>query len=371
MPTLVIEQLQAATPGEYPHDRPHRLELSGPALPLVDLDWGAGTQRDNTRWHARSGKATPQLLGPEEGAATFNFDWRGRELAGTRYALLDGDPLATVDELERQLDTLRQQSVLVRVTFREQERLGFIRSWHPQEGMTSEYRGDLVIQWVQARGYKQRAFATRPDAQSVWAEVQQAWDAALAGLEQPMTTTRTVSDDIEAATRAMDAHLARFETIAIQGAESVEDVQDDARRVNRLLRSPARRTAKAVGEVLTAMAGTGATIAAALTDPVCETVQSDDPLTVMRGRMYRARLGRAGRRARDRAVLERPAFAALEQPGTLTVHEALSGETIWSLALLYYGDLRGADDISAANELHSTVLRAGQRVVVPRRADGR
>lgn len=359
MPTLTIRQITEPAPGE-----PKVLELDGPAGPATEIPWGTGEQRANVHWHAGNlGEADVNLLGPEEGEAALSFLWRHQEIDGTDYARIDGQPIATVDELERRVDQLRRERALVMVTWGEREQVGFVRAWSVTE--RKRQRGlecELTIQWVESRAFKRSAAAYRPDARAVAADLRAEWDAALDEIARPATTARSTIDSANDGIAGVEDAISRLADVA-------GEYEGAARAVVHVERGP-RRVAKATAETLDAVVDAAAAVAAAVVTPTGEICQTDDPLIQLQTREWRAQLATAARRQRDRAVIERGAFDALAQPDVLTVHECVGGETIFALALYYYGDVSGWRDIAAANELASVQPRDGQRVIIPRRARG-
>ncbi len=362
MAELEIRQTESPAPQESPHT----LVLRGLAGPVDAIDWGEGSQRSVVDWHAGSGQASVSLLGPEEGEASLEFRWRGRDIGGTDAALWDGAALASVEDLVRVADKLRRDRALVAVSWRGDERVGFVARVSVREERLSEFEVSMRVQWVQAQDYRQPAPAVAPQVSEVSGAVGSEWEAVEA-VSEPVTVPRLTGEAIARAVDGVGAEVARLARVAAD-LTAPGGVERGLFTVAGY--TPAARQAQAAAEVLGAVRSAAVTLGAAAEAPVGETAQSDEPVARMDTRLYLARTGRTARRVRDVAALEGGRFVALTS-GALAVHDAIEGETVFGLALRYYGDVRGWRAIAAANELPRTTLRAGQRVVIPRRGGSR
>lgn len=363
MARLVIRQIEAPSTLE----EPHTLALTGLAGPVDEIDWGEGTQRAVDDWHAGSGEASTQLLGPEEGEGSFEFVWRGRDIGGTDAATLDGAPLLTVEDILAAAQKLRADRALVVVEWRGAEYLGRMAGVHPRERAESELAVSIRVQWLRPLEYRRPARAVGAQVSEVADAVASEWEGAGA-IVPPVTVSRLTGEGIARAIDGVTGDVLRLLSVARDIASS-GGIERAAQTLANY--TPAARQAQAAGEVLGALRSSALTLADAAGAPVGETAQTDDPGARVETRLYLARSGRASRRVRDVAVVEGARFAALGAGSALAVHDAIAGETLFSLALRYYGDVRGWREISAANELARTTLRAGQRVIIPRRGGAR
>jgi hypothetical protein len=348
MPELLIRQM-SARPGEQPRS----LRLSGRAGPVDEMAWPV-EMRGEVEWHNGTGNSTVQLYGSEEGEVEFEFKWESRLLAPGE-ALLDGMQIADADALEQALADFVRTRTLVFVLWRQRPLVGFLRRHDPHERGFSEYGVTLTFQPTEPPRPvpPSRAHITSP--RSLYEDLRDSFEDVIATAERIVTLARSTVDDAAQAVAGVRDGLSRMGAVV----DSQDLVARDATGVRR-----------ATGEMLSEIVSTSTGALSTLATPGADLAQADDPLAQMRGRRWRDTNAKAYREARARAVLARREYRP--ESDILGFHEGIEGQTIWGVSWAWYRDRHyleaGAEAIRRRNRMPSTAVRAGQRLVIPKRA---
>lgn len=351
-PKLVIRQLKAPRPGQDER----RLELSGWCGPVDTIKWGGVSQRNSIRPYPGSGDSAVFLDGPEQGLTEFQFDWKSRQMDGTQArigkSLFDLDPIFTADDLVDILESMVSDQTLVEVTFRDRVRVGVLTEVVPVEGMESEFTATLSFQGTSSPHWKTPKLPSTLQPPSLYEAMKAQWDAAIASALAPITVARRAVENADMAIDDVNATFRRF------GAIATEVRQTGATAV---------QVYRGVGECLASIVTQTDSLLTAFAAPWPALAQTDDPASQMRARAYGGRLAAGARKARARAALERGYYRSVERSEILGLHVVAEGETIWGIAWQWYGDTTAWRLIAQRNTLPSTKLRAGTRLVIPRR----
>lgn len=348
MNRLTIRQIQAR-PGE----QPKTLELSGRAGPLDEIE-SPVEMRGEVEWHNGTGDSTVRLHGSEEGEVPFEFEWESRLLAPGEV-MLDNAPIADAESLVALVKDLVRTRAQVLVQWQGEAWVGYLRRFEPRARRLSEYTATLTLQPTAppvAQGRDVRRYAASP--RTLYEQIRDGFETAIAPAERIVTLARTTVDDAAQAVAEVRGGLSRMRAVV----DAMGIVQSDITGVKR-----------ATGETLADLSTTSGSALASLSQPVSELAQADDPLAQMRARRWRNTNASAHREVRLRAVLARRDYRP--EDDILGFHEGVEGQTIWSVAWLWYRDRfyieAGAEAIRRRNRMTSTSVRGGQRLVIPKR----
>lgn len=349
-PTLEIRQLTAPL---LTGRRPMVVSVTGTAGPVGTIAWGGKHAHQKTR-AAGSGVATIYADGPEENDTPFTFDWKGRTLR-REDAVVDGNPVRSVEDLKEAFDQMRIDGVLVEVTWRGTARVGFVAEFVAVEGKLSEYIATLTVTWTKTPRWPElRFYQTREPAKSLADRMRTSWDATLASVNKAVTMAGDVVQDVDDAAADIDTRLDAL----VNAANDAGRVADDARSADR-----------AVAEALIRVSTVATEVRTALERPAGRLALSNEPTAQLRARLWQAEVAAAARAQARAAALARKDFEPAAED-ILAVHLATEGETVWFLSWVWYGHNGGAHAIMARNGLVQTTLRTNQRVLIPRSPDG-
>lgn len=345
MADLTIRQIENPAPGKQPRE----LFLAGWAGPVESLEWD-GSQRSQVEPIPQSGASSVRLDGPEEEPTVFHFMWKNR-LIEPGDAKVDGTDIASADELVATIVSMRRDTALVEVSFAQWLAVGFIQNTKPMLVRAGEYTCDVEIKWVQSPGYERvDATAARIAAPSFLESLADGFEAAMTDIARAATFAQTTVD--EATQNVADTREAIYR--ARRNMETLGNIAQDGIGVRR-----------AMGASIEELAGLTGTALDTLAVPFSEIAQTDDPVTQITARAYRAEQAAAYRRLRHRSALERGRYSA--DGDILGVHFATEGETLWLVSWLWYRTTEFADFLGRVNGLRMSTLRGGQRILIPRR----
>lgn len=346
---LVIAQKTPPRPGQLPRV----LELDGSVGPIDGLAFGV-SQRGTVEWLKGSSVAVVQLDGPEEIPTNATFRWFGRDYVPGE-AKLDGQPIAEIDTLVDTLASMVRDSVLVDVTWRGRTQVAFLQRFEPEEGLAFEWDATLTFEWVESPLPSRSSPLRTRSPLGLWAQLKadfedfvQPIDSFITFVETGTTFDRQVVDDVAQGVADVRASISRVENAAI----SARNVAHDAIGV-------VHSVAAAIQQVLTS---------ADRIDEACSIsadslAQTDDAYGQIRARSWRTSQLKGARLAKHEAALERANYRP--ESDVLGIHTGVTGDTIWSVSRLWYGHTRFAEQLSRRNNLISSVIRPGQRVVIP------
>jgi len=341
---LTIAQIENPGPGRLKKT----IELDGSLAPLDSLSFGV-TQRAEIEWPPGSDVASVHLSGGEEEPTEARFRWRGNRFTPGE-AKLSGTFILDLDTLVAALSDFVRDTALVDVTWRGRTQRAVLQSFTPEEGRAFEHEATLTFAWVSAPGRRKRLPAVRPSPPSFAAKLQAGFESGMEAVESFVTFVRGPVDEAAQAVANVRENLQRIENAAL----SLVNVHQSVVGVVKAI-------AGTIQQVLTSTAD----VEEALLVSSDQLAQTDDAFMQIRARSYRTSQLRAARTTRHAAVLERRNYRP--ESDVLAVHEGVDGDTIWSLALLWYGDVTLGPVIAHRNNLISTAIRSGQRIVIPQR----
>lgn len=338
---LTIRQIENPRAGV----KPKTLVLDGRAGPHDKLSWG-GSQRGEVEWLPGSSVAAVRLDGPEERPTDFRFVWRGHDFQ-VGDATLDGVPLADLDSLVDALDTIRRDTALVEVEWRGRAQKAKITSFEADEGLAQQWEATLTVQWVEALDRPVR-IVRRRSPRAFGQMMRTRFEEDTTGRDAHVTFARRPVETMESGLDAVRRGIGQIEAVALSATNAASSVVG----VGRAMAATIQQVITASDEVAASAAVSSDTIA-----------QTEDATEQIAARLFRSKAARAARRARHLGALERRHYRP--ESDVLAIHTAVAGETIWSVSRLYYGTPAHGPAIARRNNLVSTALRAGQRLVIP------
>jgi hypothetical protein len=322
------------------------LTLLGSCAPLDTLTFGV-TQRAEVEWVPGSTVASVRLDGPEESPTDFAFKWRGRRYTPGE-ALVDGQPIDSVNTLVDIVSEMVRDSVLVDVSWAGVNRVGVMAGVTPEEGRTFEFDVTLSFTWVASPNQRRRAAPVTRNPAGLLASLQAWFDEGMADVDAVITFKRNVVDDVQAGISKVRENLKRISNASL----SLRNVNQEARGVY-----------KTIGDTIQQIFLTTDDISEAAGVSADGIAQSDSAWNQNLARLWRASTLRKARLVRHTAALARAAYRP--ESSVLGVHEGVIGDTIWSVARKWYGDSTQGFMIADYNNLISTSIQPGQRLVIP------
>ena len=345
--SLIIAQREDPRPGTPKR----KLELKGSLSPVFTLDFG-GEQRAEVEWNPGSTRATVLLDGPSEDPTIVSFRWRSR-LFKPGQALLDDRPINTLLEVVQAMDSFRRDTALVDVEWDGTTYTGVFRKFSCSYGLRGVYDAQATFEWVVVPSATWQGWGIPEPAviapRSFAAQLQANFDKAMGKARKLVTFLRKPVEAVELSTGRVRANIAQVASTA----ESLRNVQQDAFGVARQMATGIQELGLTTAAVWSACKYTPSVVA-----------QTDDALMQIRAATWLAHIGRAVRGVRTTSGLQSAAYRADED--LLGWHHVVSGDTLFSISVYWYGYAVYARAIKRRNNLHSTTLRPGQRLRIPR-----
>lgn len=129
-----------------PPDERNVIVLTRRALPFRPFTL-KGTQRGEVAWYQGNPVGVVQIFGPSEEPTTINGKWHDTYIVGTRFATLNGIPLADVRAIVVAVDNMRRQGKTVQVTWDEEVREGYIKSFEYSWDRRTDVTWSLEFDW--------------------------------------------------------------------------------------------------------------------------------------------------------------------------------------------------------------------------------
>lgn len=341
---LIIAQMQNPGAGRLRQV----LELSGSLLPLDSLDFGV-SQRATIEWLPGSGVASVHLDGPEEDPTDVQLRLVGRDFR-VGDAKLDGRDLRNLDEVVDALSGMVRDRVLVEVLWRGRSQRAVLQRFVPSEGLEQEWGATLTLAWVDAPGKRAQWGPPASSPASFAAQLQAGFDEAMADVRSAVTFAQGPVEEAEAAVSRVRENLSAVS----QAAGSLRDTAASVAGIQ-----------KSIADTLAQLMVTTNDVFESLVSSPEMLAQSNEMAQQILARAFRSQTLRAARLVRQQAVLERRNYRP--ESDVMAIHTGVQGETVWSVARLWYGDPALGPAIARRNQLISTAIRAGQRLVIPRR----
>ena len=323
--------------------------LSGSMGPVGSLIFG-GEQRSEIEWISGSKVARVRLDGPSENETDVTLRWRGRRFTPGEM-LLNGAPVETLYEAQDVLDAMRQDPVLVDVTWDGRKRVGFLRAATFEVGLAQTIDVQLTFAWVTPADVV-LADLPKPirSPLEVSNQLQAEFDAAMEGVFEgnAWAWTRGGLEDIDTAISRVRENIYRVGV----AAEGVRNIASDITGVRRQMAQGLAQlflTTESVHESL-------------FTTPTTLVQVSDAEQQIIAGDAI-ARMARANRIARHTAARERVAFQGVPE---LAYYHCVRGDTVFGLSSRWWGSSQYAQLIIDENNLFSSKLRPGQKIRIPR-----
>lgn len=325
------------------------LVLGGRTVPLQGFEFSI-EQRGETRWQVGSAEGEALLSGPELPPTDFEFRWKQRTLAGG--ATLDGAQVDTVEDLVAALWSFARDSVLVTVEWDRWNQVGWIQRVGVPIERPREYAVTCTVEWVKESVEEQRR---QPKPAANFGEeiisVADPWAVQLRKVRRPLSLDQQAGFDLE--------------DLVVEVNRSINEA-DRARRRFRNSAATATSTAGKMAESFGRVVRLGEQIRDDVGQPPHEVMPVDEPVSRIVLEYYRSSAARAGVLARHEAARRRRKLLNEARPDVLFRHVASQDQDLRILAYRTYGRVEAWADIASFNELASSVLQAGQSILMPR-----
>jgi hypothetical protein len=325
------------------------LVLGGRTVPLQGFEFSV-EQRGETRWQVGSAEGEALLSGPELPPTDFEFRWKQRTLAGG--ATLDGAQVDTVEDLVAALWGMARDSVLVTIEWERWNQVGWIQRVGVPIERPREFAVTLTVEWVKESEQQQRR---RPKPAANFGEeiigVADPWTVQLRKVRRPVALNQQAGFDVE--------------DLLVEVNRSLNEA-DRARRRFRNSRATAISTAGKMAESFGRIVRLGDSIRTEASRPPHDVLPIDEPSSRIVFEYYRSSAARAGVLARHEAARRRRKLLNEARPDVLFRHVASQDQDLRMLAYQTYGRVDAWSDIASFNELASSVLQAGQSILMPR-----
>lgn len=356
--------------------------LTGRAMPARPFTL-KGTQRMEVTFYQGNPIGSAQVQGPEEGESSLRGKWNDRFIKNAQTtpaivigfddttgealvsrqnlppAVVDGTPVIDVMDLAKTFDSIRREGALCEVTWDEITRIGllkdFTQTWHRRQDLEWE----MTFAWLsQGEPSGSAIFSLQTGMEGVSGEMSQL-SGELSDLTEnpPFSLDGGVQEALDGAVEQILEVSDEITGAVLNVQQAVSQPLDGARRVAAALSTVVEQA----NEVLTALeslplqalrgaqdlfsVGLGATMSIAkfVTD-VRETALQIRSAAIDRQRRLQRRI----------------------TSDLLTVYVARGGEDLRNVATRFYGKPDDYMRILRYNRLTSSLLTAGQKILVPK-----
>jgi hypothetical protein len=352
----------------------HVLHLEGRGMPFRPLKLG-GEQRMNVRWSPGSPDATVQVLGSKESSTTIRGRWSRRYIGtgGGPSAQIDGVEVEDVEQLADFVEGMRIDGQLVKFSTGTRVRFGVIAMFEPSWNDPHDCEWELAFNWISRT-------ADALGAQPLQVVAQQ----GVSGLAARAAVFVNAVDDILAVApfAPASAWLDKASQLLAKIATAYGSLQDAATSVVSIATAPAQLATRVVALASSMSAGSlelgrflCADVATQYKRPVSQAAAlgqvlgriPDPTIAAERAaqdawRADAAILARSMARSAARSQLQAMQFAA---PGTLAIYRALQGDDLRTVSVKFYGTQAQWRALREYNDLQSSALEPGTRVIVP------
>lgn len=358
-------------------DNPITVLLRGRAMPYPAVAF-EGEQHSKLTWYPGNPVATQQVLGPRESSTTIHGFWKDRFIRGSILKNGSDTAIQSAAQAVQLFEQLRRAGKRVRVQWSHQVRSGLIKRFVATPDRVQDQAWEIEFE-----------FASRDDEEAPKASTEQAAPAGndLLKRQNALEDLATLSPDMAFA-------------LAAEVISRIQGIRDQISKVVDLLRI-VETAVNLPGAVLGALKASVASLGRQLTELLRritgERVSAQDRQTATRGKgdyTNPAAPGRRGARASSSLTQEAQfeiwrrsmglSAAALlfqlqvltddviqrSRPATTRVITVGEGDTLYSLAVRFYGSSDFANFLALSNRLTTALVPPGYRLRVPDRPLG-
>ena len=374
MPQATITVVPAFTVRELTGSR-RTVQLLGRALPQGPYEL-KGKFRVQTTWLPGYSEATQTKLGSSEDPTTVQGVWKDKYLASTvdvfegqllgtvaqAPAQLDGDALESVDALCLLMDDIRRQGQDVEVTWGTLARVGTLEEFTQRWRNVHDVEWSMTFQWrSQAERPPNPVFGLESSVSDTATTLAQRMAALLAAVQTSLTIVQTYVDLVQGAVTALAATVSAYQNLVGALDEAVTDPGDSTRRALGLCTALIEQANTLL--VLT-VADPPRAILLAATNPV-------DPLfpapgQILRAVAYQQALHDGAQEIRDTAAFQRAVLQDKLRANLISEYVVRGGDNLRTISQQFYDTPDGWRRIAQFNNLASSDLLSGQRLLIPR-----
>lgn len=341
------------------------LTLKGQAGPLTGAMFPGVEQRGEVARYLGSPVGTAIQSGPTQLPTEFEFAWHRETLVGGVAYLTSvavdpsapvgvGNAFAEPDDLIDLVYDMVAQGSRVKVTLGARSSIGVLRRMEPVGGREGRNQVTLTIDYVDTLALRPRT-PRPPSPQSTIDAIRAGWGEALATIRRPITMAKSLIDDVGEGVALFNESIRRTASVVAEYRGAVRSLDS---------------LSSGFAEGLTSTISAGTALRDLVDKPGSTLAQSDDAQATLKAVAFRAKTQQRVNQIRRRAALDRDLHRVASDDRVIAVHLANEGEDLRFVAAVYYG--AGTADawreIARFNRLSSSLLTAGQRVLIPRLA---
>jgi len=346
------------------------LFLAGRALPYRPFSL-SGSQRTDFIWYPGNPHATVQVLGAEEKPTTINGQWKDRFLKEsqtvggaetfTAVAEIDGEQVASADDLVHKVDDFRRKGQLVEVRWGTQRRRGIITEFNVKYDRQEDIEWDITFGWISQGDTPSAAVLS---SQQDLGRIKSAWDKALdsltAALNSATQAIGDLEDKINGAVKKITDRINEVTDAVASVAQVVNNAEQMTVRLNSIYEG-IKDSCTDLVDTLTSVPPLD------LFDLGPNDLVGGEPTfsASLLAESWTENMLTATRAARRQAVENQADITSLTGSNLLAVYTARSGDDLRQVATDFYGVPGGWRNLMLFNGLTQSELNAGQVVLVP------
>ncbi len=356
------------------------VELRGRAMPYRGVEW-EGEQHTKLTWYPGNPVATQQVLGPREQPTTMQGMWKSRFIAGSMIRNGDKQAITTAFQAVQLFEGLRRSGKQVRVQWLGEVRSGIIKRFSAKFEREHDVAWELEFEWSSVddetapRAVVEASAPAGNDLFKLLNTVEDvltlAPDLAASFAASIVTEINNVRDGIATVVDAFRAieTLVNLPTTILGSLSSATAAL--VRQISEMCRRIGGDRSSAV-DILTAVQVKGAFTAAASPgrNQTGAAAASSAAVGELEFETWRRTLVATLNNLRFQLQALQEDATNRVQPRTTRIVVVAEGQTLYSLAVRYYGSADFANFLAAANRLTSIVVPFGFRLRVPARPFG-
>jgi hypothetical protein len=358
----------------------HSVILAGRALPYRPYEV-SGEMRATVTWYPGSPVATLQMLGSKEDESTINGMWKDVFISpvtdsgvtvfgGTGsvpvqpegVALIDGVQAADVATLAKFIDTIRRRGQLLQVSWDTESRYGYMKKfrkkWHRHEDLEWE----ITFEWISIeQAPPPVGFHTQGDQAGLLANLQTKLSKLLAKIQPPFDALFTVFDTVVTATSDIQDAVNSIQN-AIANMTIAVLAPVDSLRIGIAACQSVIDNSNVIIDSLQSVPSLGL-----INEPLPSLGEGD----ALASAKYSRSVIRAAQDMKATAADQADQFRVqAEQQDIIAIFTASDNTDLRRISVTYYGTPDNWQQIMQFNGLSTSLLFAGQLVLVPRLTTG-
>ena len=326
--------------------------LTGWALPRQNVGFGR-RNRTKKRTYAGNPVATVQVLGPELDDSTIEGTWSDRYLPGQVFVAGFDQP-DTCEALVAVFDELTKSAQQIRVQWGSVVRFGVIASFEPTWIRLEDCAWSLEFTWTGEESQRVRAGPIEVEDDDIRAAIVAMDDEVVLSPSTLQATALSIGDSLA----TTDDRLTEVRRSVVGVLFALGDLRQ---RVDDQIQ-PALAVVSLVDTVRTTV---GQVLVELEDIPYTYSTVYDSVVDVLDVECWRRTVASRAGGVRGASMYKAIEVNRIPQPKNQTVVQVRTGQTLRSIAVDFYGDADAWERIADANNLVSSQVAPGTRLVVP------